>query len=105
MKEEDQGRRIDSEVLKSGNGDEAGEEHGQKPGVGIIDAQEEDGEADEEKESRKEAGEVVSRSDRPSLDLPGLAARKMARRLTGCGWPARRTVRSTGSPGTEWLQK
>lgn len=67
MKERCEDRRKDIEILKAGNSDEASEENAEKPSIGVVDAQEEDRKTDEEKESGKEAGEVVSRSDHNSF--------------------------------------
>ncbi len=67
MKEIGEEGRKDTEILKAGNSDEASEEHAKKPSIGVVDAKEENSEADEEKEGWKKPAQVVSRSDQNTL--------------------------------------
>jgi hypothetical protein len=46
--------------VETGNSNEAGKEHAKKPSMGIVDAQEEDRETDEEKEGREKSVQVAS---------------------------------------------
>ena len=73
VQENSESGRIESEILETGNSNEASEEHAKEPSIRIVDAEEENRETDKEKEGGKESAQVVSRNDKNALaDTAGI---------------------------------